>query len=884
MKRINKHTILEKNTWYEYVSPTGNVNITPKFIENGIKELYEILLLKNISPNQIIFVQFKLKHPSGVFRSISYIQTIKFKEFYELINIFIEYWDIKSEEYYIENWMDILFMLKLYGEGEEINSKIVKAKRKSEINKIYSFKYSGYKLPNTMDFTEWGYFEILNNYNNAIVYKYKSSSMYYIQIFDSYTIVELKVGSKVILTYKDIMSEPGNLSTFTRIINKQTYYFKDGILILKKIKKSLPFLTNLKKSNILSDKFMTMDIETRVINDKMIPYCISLYDGENLKSFYYTSYYNEKFMVQAAVEWLLRRKYHQQRIYLHNFSKFDVTFLLNTLSTYGNKLKPVIRDGRFLNLKLTFDNRYTLNFRDSLLLLPSSLDKLTKSFNVTKKGIFPYNFVNKEGINLDYIGDVPEYSYFNSDLISYPEYIEYSKEYNNNWDLKQETIKYCEQDCISLYQVLDKFSKEIWKRERIDIFKYPTLSSLAFGIYRTNYLNNAKIPLINGELYQTLTESYTGGSVDVYKPRPEQKVKVRRYDVNSLYPYVMKQYPMPVGYPTFFEGDITLIEEKPFGFFEVDVRSPIIKIPLLQLRIKTKSGIRTIAPIGNWTGWYFSEELNNAAKYGYSFTIKRGYLFDKGFIFKDYVSSFYNWKVESKIKNDNVGYLISKLLLNSLYGRFGMNPQMQNHVIVSEKESLKIIRNYNVNEIIDLNNGTFFISYTILEEPSDQVKQQNNSVVISSAVTAYSRIFTSPFKNDQLLYFDTDSIDTTEILDPNLVGNKLGQWKLEHEFDDVVFLAPKVYGGKNDKYEVVKVKGLKNPIPFNELYPLLKKDQLLKLSQQKWHRDLSNNQILLKNEIYTLMVTENKRRLIHNSEDIFIDTEPLMVIDGKIIG
>ena len=53
--------------------------------------------------------------------------------------------------------------------------------------------------------------------------------------------------------------------------------------------------------------------------------------------------------------------------------------------------------------------------------------------------------------------------------------------------------------------------------------------------------------------------------------------------------------------------------------------------------------------------------------------------------------------------------------------------------------------------------------------------------------------------------------------------------------------------------------------------------------QEKWHKDIPNNQIIIKNEIYTLMVTDNKRKLIYNTEGEFIDTEPLKLIDGKLI-
>ena len=84
------------------------------------------------------------------------------------------------------------------------------------------------------------------------------------------------------------------------------------------------------------------------------------------------------------------------------------------------------------------------------------------------------------------------------------EYLAYSNKFSNNkdWNLKFETIKYCELDCIVLYNNINKFSDNIFKLFRIDILQYPTLSSLAFAIYRTKFLNkDAKIPLIQGDIY-----------------------------------------------------------------------------------------------------------------------------------------------------------------------------------------------------------------------------------------------------------------------------------------------------------------------------------------------------------------------------------------------
>jgi len=130
-----------------------------------------------------------------------------------------------------------------------------------------------------------------------------------------------------------------------------------------------------------------------------------------------------------------------------------------------------------------------------------------------------------------------------------------------------------------------------------DINKYPTLSSLAFSIYRIKYLKKHQIPCITGELYRHLKKSYTGGSVDVYKPIGKD---INRYDVNSLYPSVMANCPSPVGKITKFKGDILKHKENPFGFFFVNIKTPEnLYIPILQTRVKTKvGGIRTVSPLG----------------------------------------------------------------------------------------------------------------------------------------------------------------------------------------------------------------------------------------------------------------------------------------------
>lgn len=63
--------------------------------------------------------------------------------------------------------------------------------------------------------------------------------------------------------------------------------------------------------------------------------------------------------------------------------------------------------------------------------------------------------------------------------------------------------------------------------------------------------------------------------------------------------------------------------------------------------------------------------------------------------------------------------------------------------------------------------------------------------------------------NFDLYYTDTDSIVINHPLPDEMVGPELGQFKLEYEITDAIFLAPKVYGFvATDGTIVKKPKGL----------------------------------------------------------------------------
>ena len=194
------------------------------------------------------------------------------------------------------------------------------------------------------------------------------------------------------------------------------------------------------------------------------------------------------------------------------------------------------------------NNRTKLVFLDSYLLLPEELAKLSLTFKGSLKGSMNFNLVNK---------------------------------CNNLLNIKEELLIYNRQDCLVLYEIIAKFENFIYEKFQVNIHKCPTISSLSFAIFISNYLDkNSKIPITDTNLYEKLISGYTGGHVDVYNIVSPPNKKVYCYDVNSLYPFVMANFPFPVGNPNYFEGHLDI--EKAFGFLKVKVHAPLdLKIPLL---------------------------------------------------------------------------------------------------------------------------------------------------------------------------------------------------------------------------------------------------------------------------------------------------------------
>ena len=249
-------------------------------------------------------------------------------------------------------------------------------------------------------------------------------------------------------------------------------------------------------------------------------------------------------------------------------------------------------------------------------------------------------------------------------------------------------------------------------------------------------------------------------------------------------------------------------------------------------------------------------------------------------VFTEFVSEIYSIKKNSP-KGSPMN-IVAKLLLNSLYGRFGMNPFTEKNLVIAEDQLHEFSSKFTVLDFKDFGDGKLLISY--VDKSSNSEVNSNNkniSVAIASAITAYSRVKMTLLKNNPdfpIYYYDTDSYATDRPLPDNIIGKEIGQFKVENILQDAVFAAPKLYGGITvEGNEFTKVKGYKNKVAFADLKKLLNKDELLKLNHEKWYKSIHHSNITIMNQVYNLTLTENKRQLIYDDKGTLVATKPFIV-------
>lgn len=456
---------------------------------------------------------------------------------------------------------------------------------------------------------------IKNSHRDVITSFDKDYKFYYIKGNIDYILVvkeiaqnrveKLKYSTSGVLISRIIDTFNGN--NLIRSKGLETMYIENNNVI--KIKKLIKFkpikIINIKKVGRLPNPNLgVIDVET-YLNNNNVYEIYALGFKTNLSSkpvIYYKENNHVNDLILQMIDELLRSKYSNITFYCHNFGGFDVIFILKVLTTYNDndnnenkyQISNVLRDDKVIELTVKKDNN-TLKIVDSYCMLVNKLSKLAEDFGVeTQKSVFPYKFSIEE--NLLYKGHTPDIHFYN-DLSEK----DYSEIYQEEWDFKDETIKYLKNDLNCLYEIIVKANNQLFSDYKINIKDSLTISGLAMKIYLNNYYND-NIPIINKpSIYKDIKQGYYGGITEVYKPYGEN---LFYYDVNSLYPFVaLNDMPGLTCEKLTYYKDNSKISEL-FGFFYCEIESPKdLYLGLLPIRVNL--GIEF--PLGKWEGWYFSE-------------------------------------------------------------------------------------------------------------------------------------------------------------------------------------------------------------------------------------------------------------------------------------
>ena len=445
-------------------------------------------------------------------------------------------------------------------------------------------------------------------------------------------------------------------------------------------------------------------------------------------------------------------------VYFHNL-KFDGEFILCWLFENGFKYVDDRRDlekntfttlisdkGQFYSMEICFERKgkekKSLTIYDSLKILPFSVAAIAKGFNLP---------ISK--LEIDYhetreIGHV----------------------------LTKQEIDYLRNDVDIVARALNTLFEQ-------GLTKMTQGSNALFDYKRTIGTKNFSKWFPVPDYDYDIRQSYKGGFTYLNPKYKELDLKDGIVlDVNSLYPSVMYYQPLPYGEGIFFNGKYEKdkiyklyvqmftcqFELKPGYIPTIQLKNNLSFIPTQYL--ESSNGEDVTLCLTNVDLELFMEHydvFNIEYHSGWKFKSTIG-------LFKDYIDKWNKVKMESTLNGNKAMRTLAKLMLNALYGKFALNPNVQSKIpwydngIVKYKLGEKETR-----DPIYIPVGTFITAWSRYK-------------TISSAQKVY----------DRFVYADTDSLHLigTEIPDMLEVDPvKLGAWKHESTFTRARFIRQKSY-------------------------------------------------------------------------------------------
>jgi hypothetical protein len=484
--------------------------------------------------------------------------------------------------------------------------------------------------------------------------------------------------------------------------------------------------------------------------------------------------------IHTFIEWCSKVS---RTVYFHNLKfdgKFIIDYLLRSGFVYDEDRKTdksftclISEYGQFYSIEIVFKvyekMRISTVFYDSSKKIPLSVSNIAKSFNLEiQKGSIDY----KKDRPIGYEPDLNELSYLKNDV------------------------------CI-LGEALHVQHSQGLTRMTIGgdaLFHYKTIVGKQFGKWFPDVFDKEGYMFLNLKLF------YRGGFTFVNKKHQGKDIgKGVTYDVTSLYPSVMKNELLPYGQPIHFDGkyDESFREVYPLYCQSIRVEFKLKPghIPFVNDRsgylMKTIEYMEQTQPFVPVTLHLTNIELELFYKHYDVIEIEfiNGYMFKgRHGMFDEYINHWIEIK-EQADKDNNPGLRqIAKLMLNSLYGKFGKNIFMGGKIPELNHEKDKVIY---TDKTVTIEKGVY-IPIAIFVTSYARLK------MVSSAQSCY----------DRFIYCDTDSLHLVGTESPTTIDihdYNLGSWKYEGQFTRARFLRAKAYIHEYSKKKIRKKTWLIRP-------------------------------------------------------------------------
>lgn len=278
----------------------------------------------------------------------------------------------------------------------------------------------------------------------------------------------------------------------------------------------------------------------------------------------------------------------------------------------------------------------------------------------------------------------------------------------------------------------------------------------SYAAFRHRYMSRRIFCHSDTEVRELEELAYMGGRVEAYRIGELSGGPFVCFDVNSMYPFIMRNYRLPskcIDYHSELSiGDAAavLCEYSMIAEVELDTDEPLYAY---------RCHGRIIFPVGRFTAYLCTEGLRQALLRGHAKRIVRAAFYKDDILFREYIDAFYSMRTAAREKGDRVMDRMAKLLMNSLYGKFAQ----RRPIVVSDKSWPG--NDYWRLEAIDAETNEPVITTRLFHREITTIGEElvpESVVSIPAHITEYGRMLQWEIQErvgrDRVLYCDTDSI------------------------------------------------------------------------------------------------------------------------------